>query len=188
MKSWILGLLALALCGASTCVMATPTLVGTTTDPTGIDGLVVGTTTYNVTFSITSFDSPFTYGTSASIAAAADLGTALNSLGVTELASTAPTNDGSLILGVDNSSGSNDETVCDAPCTSPNWSSASGSLPLAILGGNLAGFTNSMTYIEAADFAAVGANVPEPGTLSLFGLGLAGFALARRRRGQARSG
>jgi hypothetical protein len=50
MKSPILGWLACALFGSSAFAQ---TLVGTTTDPKGIEGLVVDGTNYNVTFSTT---------------------------------------------------------------------------------------------------------------------------------------
>lgn len=46
----------------STAEHAVPTLVGTTTDPLGIDNLVVDGTIYNVTFSLTTPNS-FTQGT-----------------------------------------------------------------------------------------------------------------------------
>jgi hypothetical protein len=84
MKSRILGLLAFALIGVSE-YAAAQTLVGTTTDPLGLDGLVVDGTTYNVTFSTTTFDSPFTQGSAASADAASAMASALAGLGVTEL-------------------------------------------------------------------------------------------------------
>ena len=90
MKSRILGLLAFALIGVSGSAMADPTLLGTTTDPTGVNGVVVDGTTYNVTFSSTTFDSPlftqFTFGSATSIDAATNLAAALTSLRVTSLA------------------------------------------------------------------------------------------------------
>ena len=48
MKSRILGSLALALIGVCRSVMADPTLLGTTTDPTGVNGVIVDGATYNV--------------------------------------------------------------------------------------------------------------------------------------------
>ena len=54
--------LALSLAAAN----ATPTLVGTTTDPTGINDLVVDGTTYDVTFSLTTLNS-FIQGTTLSV-------------------------------------------------------------------------------------------------------------------------
>jgi len=59
----VVGIAMLAFWGTG---IAAPALVGTTTDPTGIDDLVVDGVTYNVTFSTTAFDSPFARGTTAS--------------------------------------------------------------------------------------------------------------------------
>jgi hypothetical protein len=71
----------LAVCGPA---LAAPTLVGTTTNASGIDGVVVNSVTYDVTFSTASFGSTFSTakgGSEASIALAADL----NTLSVTGL-------------------------------------------------------------------------------------------------------
>jgi hypothetical protein len=46
------------LIGVSGSAIADPTLLGPMNDPTGVNGLVVDGTTYNVTFSTTIFDSP----------------------------------------------------------------------------------------------------------------------------------
>src|ERR1039458_2032392 len=67
------------------------TLVGTTTDATGIDGLVVGSLTYNVTFENASYDTvypsapTFLGNSSGAEDAASAIESALNSLGVTAL-------------------------------------------------------------------------------------------------------
>src|SRR5215475_11776437 len=63
-----LGAASLAVCGAA---LAGPALVGTTTNASGIDGVVVNGVTYDVTFSTSSFDSTFTTASSASIASLA---------------------------------------------------------------------------------------------------------------------
>ena len=75
---------AVALLAASGTALAAPTLVGTTTNASGIDGVVVGPITYDVTFSTSSFDSTFTRQSTATTAAAV-LSTDLNTLKVTGL-------------------------------------------------------------------------------------------------------
>jgi len=104
----ILGYLSTALIGVGGYAGA-QTLVGTTTDPKGIDGLVIDGTTYNVTFTNSqtghngptdySLPSPFTYNTPASHDAVGQLSVALSSLGVTRLAGISPAEncDGSLM-------------------------------------------------------------------------------------------
>jgi hypothetical protein len=59
MKSTIQGMIAAALMGASGSAMALPTLVGTTTNPTGINGVVVDGVLYDVTFSTASYNATF---------------------------------------------------------------------------------------------------------------------------------
>jgi hypothetical protein len=80
------GLVVVAALGVGVAASAAPTLVGTQSDPLAIDNLVIGGTTYDVTFSTTSFGTTFTGVGSASANAGADLGAALNALGVTGLA------------------------------------------------------------------------------------------------------
>jgi hypothetical protein len=189
MKSRTLALLVFALLGVSANAMAAPTLVGTTTDPTGINGLVVDGTTYNVTLSTTMFDSPFTYGSAASIAAATDLAAALTSLGVTELAGITPmgpgADGGGLVLAVDNAFGSSDFAGCGAigppTCSIPTWGYAFGPLPPPFPTGPIRDQTGDIVgWYGIANFTV--ASVPEPTTLTLFGLGLAGLGFARRRK------
>lgn len=142
-----------------------------TTNPSGISGLVIGNELYDVTFSTTSFDSTFSFGTDNSRAAATALADALNTLNVT--GSTAATAFDVFV--------EDDPTGADiATNTGSGWSAstASGSTPLGLttLG------DGTTVFNEAAIFTAVGpaTAVPEPDTLALFGLGIAGVALGRR--------
>src|SRR5690348_5953489 len=82
----VVGIAMLAFCGTG---IAASSLVCTTTDPTGIDGLVVDGVTYNVTFSTAAFDSPFVRGTSPSQDAANAVAAVFSNAGVTELGGTA---------------------------------------------------------------------------------------------------
>jgi hypothetical protein len=80
----LIGVLAgVAMLGVGVAAIGAPTLVGTQSDPLAIDNLVIGATTYDVTFSTTAFDTTFGGVGTASANAGADLGTALNDLGVT---------------------------------------------------------------------------------------------------------
>ena len=160
---------------ASSAAIASPVLLGTTTNPTGIDGLVVDGTTYNVTFSITTLNS-FTQGTVQSIDAAIALSAALNSLGVVELGDQGNQATG-YFIGVDNTLSPLDIAQCNtaggSTCVAPWFYNITGGVPL---GEQNLGFNN--IYLEAADFSAV----PEPLTLSLFGAGLVGAVAMRRRK------
>lgn len=189
MKSPILGLLAFALIGVGGYARA-QTLVGTTTDPTGIDGLVIDGTTYNVTFSTTSpSQSPFEQGTAASYGAAIAMAGALSSLGVTALAGVSPPADcppdnhvcqtnAVLFVAVDGGQGlMNDVATClgdtgpaPTPCSQHSWSADQIFQPpgLGYLGTG---------YGYLANFTAA----PEPATLGLMLLGLAGIGLASRK-------
>src|ERR1700683_3170868 len=108
-------------------VVGAATLVGTTSDPTGIDGLVVDGTTYDVAFSTTTLNS-FTQGSTLSTDAANALTTALNNLGVTALAG-GPSERNGFFLAVDNNVHNTDGAGCDtdsdARCASP-WFEFSG--------------------------------------------------------------
>ena len=94
MKAKLLGLMALiTLLGLSEAGAVTVTLVGTTTDAMGIDGLGVDGVTYNVTFENASYDTVYTSvpptflgNFSGAQDAANALASALNSLEVTNLA------------------------------------------------------------------------------------------------------
>jgi len=161
----------------ATAANATPTLVGTTTDPTGINNLVVDGTTYDVTFSLFTLNT-FTQASTLSTDATNALDSALNALSVTELGEAA--GDTFYFLDVDNSLSSWEGPRCGPACA--NWILASNGGTFVL--GQSSSFGGS--YIEAADFKAVGtSSVPEPLTLSLFGAGVAGAAAAMRRRRKA---
>jgi len=163
--------LALSLSAAAN---ATPTLVGTTTDPTGINNLVVDSAIYDVTFSTTTLNS-FTKGSTLSLDADTALAAALNALSVTGLGNF--TASGTYGLVIDNSLSSFDAPACTAPCLSGDWFASFGS-GFTSLGSSSGGFF----YLQAADFSAVSTTgVPEPFTLSFFGAGLLGAAAMRRR-------
>src|SRR5881398_3609911 len=86
MMKIILGLISAVLLIVTSTAHATLVLVGTTTNPTGINGIVVDGVTYNTTFLTADVASPlFSFGTQASTDATNALAAALNSLGVTHL-------------------------------------------------------------------------------------------------------
>jgi hypothetical protein len=189
MKSKALGLLAAALMSVSGVVGAAPVLVGTTTDPTGIDALVVDGTTYNVAFSTTTFNT-FTWGTTLSTDASQALASALTGLSVISLAG-GPGESGGYILMVDSKGPGQDAASCltggTGVCAGGASGWAAGGVGLYPLGqfsyGGYGGIPFS--YTEAADFTP--APVPIPASIWLILSGLAGLGLASWRRGQTAS-
>jgi hypothetical protein len=158
----------------STAASATPTLVGTTTDPTGINGLVVDGTTYDVTFSTTTLNS-FSYPSTLSDDANFALVSALNALSVTELGNVTPRV--IYVIDVDDSLSSFEGPACNvtsSPCPVGDWQE---SIDSNFTG--LGSLDSGIYYVAAADFTAMG-TVPEPFSLSLFGAGLLGAAAMRR--------
>ena len=156
----------------ATAADATPTLVGGTFAPTGINGLVVDGTIYNVTFSTTTLNT-FTAGTTLSVDAATALKDALNTLGVIAFFTGEESDD---LIDVDNSLVNFDAAFRCVSCQTP-WAELGGQNVLNL------GFNQGALYTEAADFTEVGTvGVPEPITLSLFGAGLVGAIVMRRRK------
>jgi hypothetical protein len=178
------GIALLAFCSTG---MAAPTLLGTTTDPTGINGLVVDGVTYDVTFSTTKFDSPFTSGTTASQDAANAIAAVFSSAGVTELGATALIPSGFYLAYVDDgfdmfgvSEGTHCQVGSGGTCFTSHWVFDGGaSFPLGAFS-PIPGFP-PLGYAVAADFAPVSSSVPEPATLALFSFGLVGIGFFRRR-------
>jgi hypothetical protein len=182
MKSKALGLLAAALVGVSGGAGAAAVLVGTTTDPTGIDGLVVDGTNYNVAFSTTTYNT-FNYGTVLSADSAKALAAALFTFGVTAFEGAPP---GSGVSGYEVTVDNPDNAYSDYALFRLDEPPGSG-YPWGN-GITFTGFLGNLgdgVYIAAADFTP--APVPVPASIWLILSGLAGLGLAGWRRGQTAS-
>jgi hypothetical protein len=142
---------------------------------------------YNVTFSTTTFDSPFTSGTAASQEAANAIAAVFSGAGVTELGGTALIPSGFYVTYVDNgfdtfgvSEGTHCQVGSAGTCSTSHWVFDGGaSFPLGA-------FTPipgvpPIGYAVAADFMPASTSAPEPATLALFSAGLLGIGFFRRR-------
>jgi hypothetical protein len=193
------------------CTMpASAGLVGTTTDPTGVTGLVVGSNIYDVTFSVDYFDNVYPSGPQfSSFGAAGNVSTALanflNSAGVTGLGGF----DCATLANVDHQGGCSImfpyPTVAGWQISTVNaswfyWQGDPSAVPplppfsdtqfnqsytyinLANPQAGVNAFGNNFTYAEWASVTLTGTVAPEPASTFLFAAGLGLVSLARRRR------
>ena len=175
----------LVLLGVTGTAMASPMVLGTSLDPTGIKGLVIDGTTYNVTFGNGSYNSEFggspaTFLNNDSGAwdAAVAIGNALNANGVTGI------NGGQCaqlsVCGVivpdyeQPNVVSGEETVWGSGSFEPG---EFGTGPTQVVGLN---FVPGWDWTYAV--FAPAQSVPEPASLGLLAFGLAALALTRRKR------
>jgi hypothetical protein len=213
MKAKVLGLLAciaiasIAPAGPSHAM----TLVGTTSDASGISGLVVDGVTYDVTFYNSSYDSvysstvPTFLGNSSGAAdAASALASALTSFGVTELVGIGPQYNTLLVPFSDARTG----VLACAPCSGYASSYVAWQSTIKISGtwttdpalagynvpSNITGSNDSVTYsyVDYPVFAAAGSGpavTPLPPTWTMMLIGLAGFGVFGwlRKRQRVRS-
>jgi hypothetical protein len=178
MKMKLLSLIAcMAVIGVSHASAAT--LVGTTSDATGIDGLVVDGVIYDVTFVHASYDTvyastapTFLGNFTGATDAAAALAAALNALGVETLDGIPPPNLEEAAIPYETfgvvSSGTMSECAVNGSCF---WETG-GVAP-----------TNDLVYpqLDYTDFRATG-TTPLPAALPLFATGLGALGLLGRRR------
>ena len=160
--------------------MSAPTLVGSPNDVSGINGVVVDSVIYDVTFTPTASDATFNTS-SAALAAANALASDLNTLSVTGLNGDPP---GPV------------DCVSAALCEifivgTPNppaviysdfrgmWQSSAGNFLTLKCPGDSEGV--GLVCWTGTQWTKVTTNAPEPATLALFGLGLVGVGLSRRR-------
>jgi hypothetical protein len=204
MKAKFLGLLA---CTAIGIVAAGPShalsLVGTTSDASGIDGLVVDGVTYDVTFANGSYNTVYSItaptflgNSSGSVDAANALASAMNALGVTDILGVNQMIYGQAALFIpdaQNSDGSFDAQYVEL-VSPPQPQSSFGWFYLS--GNTTYGFVeiSSGAIIDDGGFAVFTAvsgpttNTPLPAALPLFATGLGGLALLgwrRKRKTQA---
>jgi hypothetical protein len=186
MNRIILGAVAVPLIGLGSIAGAT-TLVGSTTDPTGVNGLLVEGTTYDVTFSTSDYLMTFPSGpTFTTPTDASDAATALASF----LQGAAVTGLGGDTCGLP----STDQPECQiyvpsgdaAGLVSGSQAHNQGAGWSEIGPEALAVDTDTLGlvgagYDEWAVFAPTSPAVPEPATLSLLGLALAAVGLVSRR-------
>lgn len=156
---------------------ATPILVGTTTNPTGINNLTVGSTSYDVAIGYTANPtSPFAVGSSEAHAAQSALADAFNSLGVNGLDNVVGASLNGLTVYIDGVLPGTQDAIIDFGGNP--WSPAniigSGSSSYGIHSNSVGGYA----VYASASFSTV----PEPQTLSLLGVGIVGLLLARTNK------
>lgn len=188
MRKALVGTLGTILLVAGGAVFASPTLVGTTTDPTGINNLVVDGTRYDVTFGTSQPSSPWAPLSGGGTGAAVALASALNGLGVTGLGG-----DNSFVpffaLLVDY--GPECRNLCTHGGDAAEFESGQGWRPDETFSNVINGYIvfgcsgTGRPCIEGATFTAT-KGVPEPASLALFALGLVGVGLSRRRLARSR--
>lgn len=157
---------------------ATPILLGTTTNPTGIDDLMVGSTAYNVSIGYTSDPaSPFAVGSSEAQSAAGALGDAFNTLGVTGLDNVLISGNSNLIAFIDGQIGQlQDNTEAAGGPWFPSASTVAITSPSYGIVPYLSG--TGTDVLASASFS----KVPEPQTMSLLGAGLIGLLIVRTNK------
>lgn len=175
---------------------AAPVLIGTPTDPTGITGLVVGGNTYDVTFSLQSYDALFT-GTAPPPIFESDLALAVlaepalsnffNSAGITGLGGNSCASLGfpCVVFVPTTPFGDTSNGTLIEFSRPGDWINGAGDpgLNVASPAGPTACFEGGCTYfVEYAVFKPAAVGVPEPAALGLMILSGLGLGFAHRKQ------